>query len=219
MCWKRYHEFLNAEENKIIPCWYDGIILGGLKRFFNFLSKLSWLRYKIWLLTKANRSTVDRYKYVDRYSIFCLVMVITFFTLLALTLFYFPKFHWIFWIPFIFIFYRLFDILQSWVSQFVLGGVPKKWNPINNYRSLVLVFMGYLEITISYAFIALFFKESFRNMKVWQQAIYYSFRNAVTIGSDYHPANVWGLVIFITQIGFAILFLTAVVSRIMSHDK
>jgi hypothetical protein len=41
--------------------------------------------------------------------------------------------------------YRLFDIFQSWVGQFILGG---KWKPISINRSLVLAFEGFVEIVL-----------------------------------------------------------------------
>jgi len=114
--------------------------------------------------------------------------------------------------------YRLFEILQSWISQFVLGGVPEPWNPRNIYRSLVLVFIGYLEIIISYALLALILKNHFEGISSWQEALYYSIRNATTIGSsDVTPISCIGYTVFGTQIMFVLLFLTAVVNSIISY--
>ncbi len=41
--------------------------------------------------------------------------------------------------------YRLFEIFQAWVNQFLL---TYKWDPVNASRSLVLAFGGFWEVTI-----------------------------------------------------------------------
>jgi len=88
---------------------------------------------------------------------------------------------------------------------------------VNIYRSLVLVFIGYFEIIISYALLALVLKDNFQGINYWQQALYYSFSNAITIGSGFTPVSCLSYAIFITQIMFVLLFLTAAVNTIISH--
>lgn len=221
MCRSKFREL----RSDFCAFWHDkekvegeGFILPGLRKLFTYLEKFSYIRFKVWRLQRKKHLSNSLYKVVDCYEIKWVIKEIIFFILLA---FYHTwVYNVIFWIPFLFILYRLFDIFQAWVSQFVLGGVPKQsWKPINIYRSLVLVFIGYGEITISYAFIAFFRKEQFQGITCWQQALYYSVRNAVTIGTDYNPISIWGYLIFWTQVGFALLFLTAVVNSIITHTE
>lgn len=122
---------------------------------------------------------------------------------------------WFVWLLRFLICYRLFDIFQSWVSQFVL--MPD-WKPINPYRSLVLVFIGYIEIIISYALIAFVFGSTFSKpfLSVFQ-ALYYSFTTAITMGSAWKPEGAGGYAIFYTQIMFILLFITAVIQRILGR--
>jgi hypothetical protein len=70
---------------------------------------------------------------------------------------------------------------------------------------------------MAHAFFALFFKSQFKGIECWQQALYYSFRNGTTMGSDYHPLSIGGYIVFATEVMFVILFLTAVVNTIISH--
>lgn len=198
--------------------WNEGWILDALRITFWFFSKLSVSRVVVYFKEKkygiGHRKS---YQSVDWYVLSWLIAEVSFFILLAI--FDATRHNALFWIPLIFIFYRLFDIFQSLVSQYILGGVTGKWNPINIYRSLVLVFIGYLEVTISNAFVALFFKTQFNGIDEWTQAWYYSLRNAATIGSDYSPKTVLGLIIFSAQVIITLLFVTAVVNRIISHIR
>lgn len=108
--------------------------------------------------------------------------------------------------------YRLFDIFQSWVSQYVLRS---KWEAINVNRSLVLAFVGYIEIAIIGAIIR----------STYQQSNYFcdAFYNSVMtmIANPQHEDI--GLAIMYTQIGFAILFLVTVtqhvVGRLVSKER
>jgi hypothetical protein len=111
--------------------------------------------------------------------------------------------------------YRLFEISQSWVSQYVIGGTSTPWQPRNVHRSLVLVFMDYFDVIASYAVLA-WVNGHFADITGWSQAFNYSVRNAVTIGAS-EPFGFWGYFIFVTQLAFALLFLTSVVNRIIGH--
>jgi hypothetical protein len=105
-------------------------------------------------------------------------------------------------------------LIQAWVGQFVLPG----WDPINPHRSLVLILIGYGEITIIYARLAYIFRNQFEGIYCLRQAFGYSVRNAVTIGSStVKPVTNWGYAIFVSQLMFIILFLTSVVSRIIAR--
>ncbi len=102
--------------------------------------------------------------------------------------------------------YRLFDIFQSWVSQYVL---KSRWEAINVNRSLVLAFVGYIEITIIGAIIRF----------AYQQSSYFSdaFYNSVMTVIANPQREDMGLAIMYTQIGFAILFLTAVAQNVVGR--
>jgi hypothetical protein len=156
-----------------------------------------------------------RYMHVDAHEIFWVVILILllassgcssnclFFTYLVL----------------IIVIYRLVDIFQSWVSQFIL---MKDWIPADINRSLVLVFMGYFEIIVSYAIFYYIGQDNICKSfsSVWQ-SFYYSVSTATMIGSDiWKPMKLWGYATFITQIMFAVLFLTVVVQNIVGRkDK
>lgn len=220
---REYRDFWNDKENEYECRKNDTWLTYKLGRLFTIFNKLSCSRFKVWHLEHIKCFINWKlYKFVDLYVLGWLLSEIILFILLAC--FDQWSYRCIFWIPLIFIFYRLFEIFQSWFSQFILGGVPNKWSPTNLNRSLVLVFLNYIEIVISYAIIALFSKynfvnDEFQNIISWQQSLEHSIRNAVAMGSEYHPANFIGWAIFITQICFAILFLTAIVNKIVSSNK
>jgi hypothetical protein len=207
-----WHSDVDKDRNE------HGVVLPCLRWFFGRLEKFSYIRFKVFRMQKRSKPSSLRYIVVDWYIVKWFSTEIVFFILLAL--FHSSTYNVYFWIPLAIICYRLFDIFQSWVSQFVLGGVPQAgWKPIDIYRSLILVFIGYTEIIISCAFFALFLKKQFQGIEYWQQALYYSIRNATTMGSDYHPISIGGYAIFGTEVMFVILFLTAVVNTIISHTK
>jgi hypothetical protein len=187
---------------------------------FWVLSKFSLSRIIVFFREKRY-GTIDKRKYhaVDWYVfVWVIVELVIFFLLLIL----FPAIasNCVFNIVLkVLIAYRLFDIFQSWISQFVLGGVPTKWRPVNIYRSLVLVFIGYFEIIISYALLIFTLKNNFPDISSLQQALYFSIRSAATMGYDITPVGCIGYTIFITQIMFVLLFLTAVVNTIISHKR
>jgi len=115
--------------------------------------------------------------------------------------------------------YRLFDLFQSWVSQFVLG---QESDPVNPLRTLILVLIGYAEIAISYAIITFVFSNTFSTEFTLPfhdigDAFYYSLSTAIAIGSEWRPESVGSYFIFGTQIIFTLLFLTAVVNRVFAY--
>jgi hypothetical protein len=110
--------------------------------------------------------------------------------------------------------YRLFEIFESWVSQYLLGGTSTPWHPANPHRTLVILFEDYFAVTVSYAIFGLMFVAG---VDSFGSAIFYSIRNAVTIGAEVStPA---GYAIFASQLLFSLLFLVAAVNRIISSLK
>ena len=102
--------------------------------------------------------------------------------------------------------YRLFDLFQSWVSQYVL---KSNWDAIDVNRSLVLAFIGYIEITIIGAIIRF----------TYQQSNYFgdAFYNSVMTAIANPQREDVGLAIMYTQIAFSILFLTAVAQHVVGR--
>ena len=170
------------------PCWKDGWILDVLRIIFWFLSKLSISRVIVYIKRKKyGREHKKLYQCVDWY-VFAWVIVLAVFTwftlrtnisatnIIATNI-----------VIIVLVSYRLFDIWQSWISQFVLGGISGQWNPRNIHRSLVLVFEGYIEIIFSFALLAFIFRDNFQSINCWLQSLRYSLGNSVTIGSGIVP--------------------------------
>ncbi len=101
--------------------------------------------------------------------------------------------------------YRLFDIFQSWVSQFIL---TEKWQPVNVNRSLVLVFVGYVEITAIGAVVRL---------TTHQFTSFGGALNQSVMTMVVNPQPEAGWPILFTQIMFAVLFATAVVQYVVGR--
>lgn len=100
--------------------------------------------------------------------------------------------------------YRLFDIFQSWASQYVL---KSRWEAIDMNRSLVLAFVGYIEITIIGAIIRFTYQQS----NYFSDAFYNSVMTMIL-----NPQNEdVGLPIMYVQIMFAILFLVTVTQHVV----
>ena len=115
--------------------------------------------------------------------------------------------------------YRLFDIFQFWVNEYILGKIHSQ-PPVNMSRTLILNFINYGEITLSFSLIAFIQSHLFDGIDCMTQAFYYSIRNAITIGSsDVTPIGFWGHTIFAFQLLFVLLFLTVVVSNIIGYKK
>lgn len=201
----------------------EGRILPFLRWFFYRIvyMKLS-LHYWLILRRSEKRRTLFQtrwealqpYRCVDWYIISWLALSIAFFLLLFFI--HGLNQQWVRWIFVGFLFYRLLDIFQAWVYQFVL---LEKWQPISPYRSLVLLFIGYVEIIISYAIIAFIFQTTFfiqSGTATVCDSLYYSVRTA-TFGSIWEPMNAGSYAIFYTQLIFAVLFITAAIQRILGR--
>ena len=102
--------------------------------------------------------------------------------------------------------YRLYEIFQSWMSQFVLF----RWHPHDLYRSLVLVFLGYLEVAASFALLRHF---------IWGKDWAKSFLNSLVFPATIVPptdGSIGGLMLA-AQAVFVLLLLTAAISRIIGR--
>ncbi|MFC2063182.1 hypothetical protein ACFLS8_04500 [Chloroflexota bacterium] len=208
------------------PCWNDGWVLDVARVIFWFLSKLSIIRAIVFWKEKRYKresSSYERerrklYQCVDWYVVSWIV-ILGIFTCFNAKNNISPPYNYVI---IGFVSYRIFDIWQSWVSQFVLGSISGHWNPRNLHRSLLLVFEGYGEIIIGYALLIFVFQAQFagfEGMLSLREAFGYSICNAVTIGSSQiHPITNWGYAIFASQLMFVLLFLTSVVARIIGRE-
>lgn len=206
MCAKRiigaWHYEFSASPGFIIP-------------FLRFLFRvLAWLFPSQWIREFIKCEKI-RYRCIDALEIFWVVVLIL---LLASHGWYFKSSLYLCLVISIVI-YRLYDIFQSWVYQFIL---MEDWRPVNIYRSLVLVIIGYFEIIISYSVLYFILQDNIsKSFYSVCQSLYYSVTTSTMIGSnDWQPVKPWGYVIFFSQIIFALLFLTVVVQHIIGRkDK
>jgi hypothetical protein len=110
--------------------------------------------------------------------------------------------------------YRLLDVFQTWIGNFFISD-PMLKNP---YRTLILTFIGYGEIILWYSILAYTLRCNFNNISSFTDALYYATGTA-SIGASIFPETFIGVVIFATQIMFAISFVTVVVNRIIALTK
>lgn len=194
-----------------------GFVLHVLRFLFYCLWGLSlslWIRS---ILQRYHPSCWKRNKYfiVESYVLFWFMVEILFLGLLICTSL--VEEDWFLCLAAGFLSYRLFDIFQAWVNQFVLMEM-QEWKPIDPRRTLVLVFIGYVEIMISYAILAFVFQDTFsKPFCTVCQSLYYSVTTATTIGSKWEPISAGGYAIFYTQVMFAVLFVTAVIGQIFTY--
>jgi hypothetical protein len=113
----------------------------------------------------------------------------------------------LYWLIIGFFSYRLFEIFQSWVSQFIL---TYKWDPINTNRSLVLAFEGYLEITLIGAVIR------FTTSSEIPESFSASFSDSVMAMIANPKAETLNAIGYI-QIIFSILFVAVVVQQVLAR--
>jgi hypothetical protein len=218
MCRTLCREYFKQDWLEVRPFWKNGWIHESLKVLFWVLAKLSLSRIIVFCMGRRLGATDKRrYLAVDWYVFAWFIFELFIFFLLLKIFPAIASNHVFNIILLVLISYRLFDIFQSWISQFVLGGVPAKWKPINIYRSLVLVFIGYFEVIISYALLIFTLKNNFQGISSLGQALYCSVRCTATIGYDITPIGCTGYAVLITQIMFVILFITAAVNTIISH--
>jgi len=193
--------------------WKDGWILDVLRAVFWFFSRLSISRVIVYFKARKYGSGHRKlYQCVDWYVFSWILILILFIIMVNVLSIRFPCSC----IIVAFVSYRLFDTWQSWVSQFVLSA---QWSPRSVYRSLVLVFLGYIEVTFLFSLLAFIFKDDFMGIYCWSQSLLYGFGNAATIGSGIAPVTGVGYTLFAVQIMFTLLFLTAIINRIVSAMK
>lgn len=112
--------------------------------------------------------------------------------------------------------YRLLEIFQTWFNNFLIISKPALRDV---RRTLVLTLITYFELIFWYSILVFVNKDKFvqdtKFIHSWQQALYYGMGTA-TIGSDIQPISSLGFVILSSQLIFFILFLSVVISRIIS---
>ena len=205
--WTRDKEELKEEERKEseryhqmpknLPC-----ILRRLRCLFLFLYFLSFTKW-ISGTKKADEKILyldyKPYQCIERYVISWLFIDSIAATVIGL---YNLKI-----IPLVWVFsYRLLDIFQSWVSQFILRS---KWKAINVNRSLVLAFEGYIEITIIGAIIKYTYGQYRGNN--FLDALYDSVNTMIA-----NPGNRASPIQYV-QIMFAVLFVAVVVQHVVGR--
>jgi hypothetical protein len=175
--------------------------LDGSKWLFSWLEYASIGRVITALLTpsvnKRRPSKRNEYKVVDTY----ITLWVAFFVLLVICPWFSGLASQHAYVFIVIASYRLFEIFQSWISQFVLGGVPTAWRPVNVNRSLLLAFEGYFEITVGFALFAFLLPSHFCGISDWFDALEYSVRNAVANGSG--ARDPLGLLLFALQMRFS----------------
>ena len=197
--------------------WNSGWIIEIVKLIFGFINFISPSRFIAWNLIDKGHQRLA-YFIIDTWvflwlatlSLIFFSNIFDFFDLLLI-----PA-GWVVWVAG----YRMAELFQSWFSQFVLSGVPQKWQPVDPNRTLVLVFMGYFEIVFAYAILAYNYKESFRGISSLPKAFTYSIGNAITIGSaDIQLNSIASYIIFSTQLILVLIFITAVVQQIINYSR
>jgi hypothetical protein len=204
---------LKKEAQTLVQIKHPPFILSGLRRFFAILYLLTPSK---WISgTKKHQAMVRRnnfrpYRCIDIYVIVWLAFefVALVYLFIVDTVLHRPIGSVelvVFIVLIIFFCYRLFDVFQSWVGQFVL---KSNWNAIIINRSLVLAIIGYIEITLIGAIIRF----------ISQQPIscWHSLYGSVT-AMIANPTEKCGSPILYTQLMFAILFLVAVAQHLLGR--
>ena len=188
--------------------WNEGFILDAFRFVFWLVSRISLFSI-IKCIVDDKISRKWQYRIVDSYILVFAILELIMFIIVALN----PTANLNCLALKCFIAYRLLDIFQIWIRHFVLPD----WNPISTSRTLILVGIGYFEIIILYSLLVFMLKDDFIGITYFKEAFLYSIGNAITIGSGIRPEEPFGYVILVTQIMFVLLFLTAVVSRIIGR--
>ena len=102
--------------------------------------------------------------------------------------------------------YRLLDIFQSWVNQFLLNS---KWTAINVNRSLIMAFAYYLEIIIMGAIIRFTFDEN--PLRTFSDSLSSSVNTMIA-----NPGQTPSPIQYV-QIMFAVLFAAVVVQHVVGR--
>lgn len=197
--------------------WNRGWLIEVINCIFGFLNFISPSRLISWIIEKK-RSKRAAYHFVDSwvFSSLAILLLIFFSNIFNFSDLLLIPAGWVVWA----VGFRMADLFQSWFNHFVLGGVPKKWNPVDPTRSLVIVFMGYFEIVIAYSILAYNYKDSFKCINSLQDSFMYSIGNAITIGStNIKPEGLASYIILSTQLILVLVFLTAVVQHIINYSR
>lgn len=209
MCRSKFCEYWKQDWHSVKPCWNDGFILDVIKVVLWVIRKFSIINCVVFHIKKHHPDKFV-YRAVDSYVLFWFLLSIGFLVWLSNTT---PN--CIFSIVFVvFASYRLLDIFQTWVGNFLLKDPDLR----NSYRTLILTFVGYGEVVFWYSILAFIFKNNFIDIGDWQQSLYYAM-GTVTIGTDIKSNTPFGFVMFSTQLMFTILFLSVVVNKIISLTK
>lgn len=178
-------------------------ILYCLRLAFAFLSLLSGAQ---WIArTRKHRAMIEKndlrpYRSIEKYAIGWLA-----FEFVPLAYLFIASVELVvFFVLIILLCYRLFDIFQSWVNQFMLAA---NFDAKNVNRSLVLAFLNYVEITLIGAIIRYRFQQPISFDKSLYGSVTAMIANPVQ-GSS---------VIQYAQLMFAVLFATIVVQHLVNR--
>ena len=197
----KYKQLKDSKEKVEKP----GCILSLLRCFFDYIFLFSiskWLSQTKKKQEKIKGGDLSPYRCVDIYvSVWLAIELVT---TLVIKYLDWPVISKQFALSCVFIFlfsYRLFEIFQSWVSQFVLR---YRWIAINANRSLVLAFVGYLEIAVIGTILRMIYEEA--------SPLYNSVVSLIA-----NPQLDYSSPIQYVQIMFSILFLAVVAQQIIAR--
>ena len=190
------------QSSELRTCWNDGWFLPLLKWFFWILSWLSLGRViPYWIENTYGKKA--RFFFIDTY-VFLWIVFVTTLAILEITSHILVLDR----IILSFLGYRLFEIFQSWVSQYILGGVPTPLHLHNPYRTLIIVFIDYVIMTLAYAL-----------FRVSSGSFSSGLRDSLNIAVFNIPSTQGVDCLLVTQITFAILFLVTAINRIYATLK
>jgi hypothetical protein len=147
------------------------------------------------------------YKYIDCFVVSWIIMEAAVLIWLHNSSRLLPE--WLILILFGFYGFRLFDIFQSWVNQFILR---YDWNAISTNRALVLNFVAYFEILLIGTFFRLIYPGQICKIscnEAFRRSLMALIANPVEKDTAYF--------ILYIQIIFSILFLTVVAQQVLSR--
>jgi len=109
--------------------------------------------------------------------------------------------------------YRLFDILQAWLSVFI----RPPYIVASPVRSLYLAIVNYIEIIIIFTIMAYLLGQYFTPpIGHICQSLRYSVGIMSFVDHQYEPLGICGYSLFYSQIAFSLAFILIVIQRIMS---
>jgi hypothetical protein len=191
-----------------------GYILGWLRYLFAILPLLTlhkWLTVKYQSYSSQELKNTGKlfiYKRVEIWDVLSWVILQGLIIIFILV--------WPIWVQnslatvgIVFLCFRLFEIFQSWVSQFIL---KYEWDPINANRSLLLSIVSYLEIVAIGAIIRFMVSSTVDSIALFT-ALRYSILATIANPSE---KDMFGPILY-TQIMFALLFLTTVIQQVVGR--